>query len=317
MKLFIAKQEPRLPLIDLLRNETQIFQQMPPSISSFLSSEVKAECYLIPHDASHWSNHYFRYVKTLSKQKPILFFNRSDIPRQISMSNAISIQTSLTSPIKMKTIIVPYNIRALSSRKNRLYSARPKISFVGFVPRLGVRRLLRSFETDPLHPLRHNSAFIRKCGIRELSRVFPSANIIERKHYGGARSLISEVNSFREEYESSIYESDLVFAPRGDANSSQRYFETLSAGRVPIVPDTKIFFPRTLGTEKPIMVSCKYSSVDVYEKVMLFWSQLTKDSYLEIQSFNRDFFRDQLDYSVYIHQLMTFDYNFIQENLSY
>ena len=317
MKIYIAKQEQDLPLIDLLRNEAQIFQQTPPNISKFLSSEAKADCYLIPHDASHWTKSYFKYVDLLSKQKPVLFFNRFDIPRQMKLSNAISIQTSSTTSLKMKTIIVPYNIKALSSHKNRVYGALPQISFVGFVPRIGVRRLLRSFKSDPIHPLRHNSAYIRKCGIRKITETFPSTNIIERKHYGGARSLISEINSFRKEYEESIYYSDIVFTPRGDANSSQRFFETLSAGRVPLVPDTNILFPRTLGAENPFVVCCNHNSVDVHEKVMMFWNQLTKSSYRDVQLFNRDFFRNQLDYSVYIHQLMTLDYNFVERNLSY
>lgn len=317
MKVHVAKQEQNLPLIDLLRNDNQIFQQEPPKISKFLSSEAQADCYLIPHDASHWTSHYRTYVERLSQHKPLLFFNRFDIPRQIEISNAIAIQTSSISPLKMKTIIVPYNVKALSSRQYRTYAALPKISFVGFVPKIGARRLIRSLQRDPLHPLRNNSAFIRKCGIREITKAFPSASIIERSHYGGARSLISQVDSFRREYEESIYSSDLIFTPRGDANASQRYFETLSAGRVPIVPDTTILFPRTLGRGNPIAISCCYNSTDVYEQVMKFWTQLTKSTYREIQFFNREFFLNKLDYSTYIQQLLKYDFNFILDNFSY
>ena len=52
-------------------------------------------------------------------------------------------------------------------------------------------------------------------------------------------------------YVNAIDESDFVACPRGDANQSARFYESLSAGRIPVVPDTSIIFPHAMGRIAP------------------------------------------------------------------
>jgi hypothetical protein len=47
----------------------------------------------------------------------------------------------------------------------------------------------------------------------------------------------------REEYIQNIVNSDFVLAPKGDANFSSRFYETLSLGRIPVLIDTDMVLP--------------------------------------------------------------------------
>ena len=55
----------------------------------------------------------------------------------------------------------------------------------------------------------------------------------------------------RSEYVNAINESDFVSCPRGDANQSARFYESLSAGRIPVLPDTSVISPYALGRLTP------------------------------------------------------------------
>ena len=55
----------------------------------------------------------------------------------------------------------------------------------------------------------------------------------------------------RSEYVNAINESDFVACPRGDANQSARFYESLSAARIPVLPDTSVIFPHALGRLTP------------------------------------------------------------------
>jgi hypothetical protein len=299
MKIEIAQQLANVATIDLLSGYHQIFQGPPPDISSYIVKSGVADALLIPHDAKHWTKEYTRLVDSLSQEKPVIFFNRGDYPRKITLGNAYSIQNTISTTTTTKVILVPYNVLTLGLKNLKEYTQNPIISFVGFVPKLFSRRLLKSPTCTLLHPLKNSSALVRKFGLYNLEKSFSNSEIITRSHYGGSSRLIESPISFREVFINSIYNSDLVFAPRGDANGSQRFFETLSAGRIPIIPETGIKMPLDITSELTFL-SCSTLSFDIRDVVMSWWSRLNNSEFKDLQLKNFQLYSDKLDYRKFI-----------------
>jgi hypothetical protein len=99
----------------------------------------------------------------------------------------------------------------------------------------------------------------------------------------------------------SIEDSDFVYSPRGDANGSQRFYEVLSSGRIPVVPNSKIILPNIIeGGTKPYFLEIRTLSSNLARSIETFWSGLDKETYFEIQMQNRKSFKYHLSFSYYI-----------------
>ena len=305
MRIKIAKQLANVDTIDLLSGYHQIFQGPPPDISSYIGKGGVADAFLIPHDAMHWTKEYTRFVESLSQENPVIFFNRGDYPRNIKIENAYSIQNTITRT-KTNVILAPYNVLTLGLKNIREYTQNPTISFVGFVPNLFSRRLLKNPARTLSHPLKNSSAIVRKFGLYNLEKCFSNSEITKRSHYGGSSRLIESPISFRKVFIDSIHNVDLVFAPRGDANGSQRFFETLSAGRIPIVPETGMRMPLDITSQAELtFLSCSTLSFDIYNVVMSWWSRLSNSEFKDIQVKNFQLYSDKLDYRKFITDFFT------------
>ena len=305
MRIKIAKQLANVDTIDHLSGYHQIFQGPPPDISSYIVKGEVADALLIPHDAMHWTKEYTRFVQSLSQENPVIFFNGGDYPRNIKIENAYSIQNTITRT-KTNVILAPYNVLTLGLKNIREHTQNPTISFVGFVPNLLSRRLLKNPARTLSHPLKNSSAIVRKFGLYNLEKYFSNSKIIRRSHYGGSSRLIESPKSFREVFIDSIHNVDLVFAPRGDANGSQRFFETLSAGRIPIVPETGMRMPLDITSQAQLtFLSCSTLSFDIYHVVMSWWSRLSNSEFKDIQVKNFQLYSDKLDYRNFITDLFS------------
>jgi hypothetical protein len=129
--------------------------------------------------------------------------------------------------------------------------------------------------------------------------------LVSRPYYGGAISQISNPTSHRREFVTSMAESDFVFAPRGDANGSQRFFEALSCGRIPVVPKTNIFLPKFLKHSELLhFLEIKTLSSNLQFKLGSFWTTLDSSLYTQIQVENRKVFRNSLNFSTYMLSLL-------------
>ena len=308
MKLVLLDSIPNAPKIDLLGGFTQVFQGKPPSIESFFYSRSDSfTCYLAPNDAQYFTSEYLEYIKEFpSNEQPILFFNRADHPRRLQIQNGYSFQNTYDLKGCRNQIIIPYNILPLPEIPKRDYSPAPRISFVGYInphPYLSaIKTLLFSRKLQRVS----SGSIIRAIGTKRIKNIFPNSLIVKRSHYGGARSLISNLGQFRQEYIDSIVYSDLVFTPRGDANSSQRYYEVISAGRVPIVPDSKIQFPKVLNGKdiiNPPGIMTNWIASNIKSCVEEYWSNLSPQCWKETQGEIQSFYNSHYDYRAYILKL--------------
>lgn len=308
MKLFKLDEIPNKPTIDLLSGSRQIFQDKPPNILPFLVKNLrKAECVLIPHDVFVWTDDYFNHIKSISADIPVLFFNRSDNPLSVNLSNSFSLQNTYSKSVSAQQIIVPYNVISLERAPLRKYKSKPTVSFVGFVPGFSPRRVLTAVGNDFPYSLVNNPTIVRRFGVRRLERRFEDSLVVKRSMYGGARSLLKEPELWRREFLEAIYLSDFVFCPRGDANSSQRLYETLSSGRIPILPNTNQKFPVFKDDFCLHHVLTSITSRDVHIRVADFWDKLNSSSYTQIQQDLRLLYKCSLNYAAFILKLFSLD----------
>ena len=305
MKIYIVALNEKYPILDLIKGTNRFNED---SIEGLLtefvvSNEFDAEVYLIAHDAIHFqkSELALKKIKELARVKPVLVSDCGDFPANLKIPNVYSLRNSFPPGQKPNNAIaIPYNVKSRTHLQKRNYSEKPFISFVGFKPKILSRRLIPKSFAHLMHPIISNGSIIRSAGIRSLGKINESI-LVARSHYGGARSLIPDLKKFEEEYEESFTKSDLVFTPRGDANQSARFYEVLSAGRIPVVPDTQIIYPKLTSTElRPVFISVKSLSGNLKKQVELFWSKLDQKKYAEIQESNRRIYQDYFDYRIFL-----------------
>lgn len=86
--------------------------------------------------------------------------------------------------------------------------------------------------------------FLRRAAIHALRAGGISNRVIERSFYSLHRSAASfDPSSVRQEYSENLRTCDLALCARGDANASQRFYEALSASRIPLFLDTDCVLP--------------------------------------------------------------------------
>lgn len=308
LKIFLAERDPLQPLLDVCGGPVQIYQESVDFSDLFNSSLFESDIVLVPHDAKYWSADYYKYLRELPDSKLILYFNRSDRKRHLSLKNSISIQTTKSYRDKQQVILIPYNVSSLEWLPRRPYSNLPVISFVGYVPAITPRRFLNSFIESPRHPLQCNSSMIRSQGLSTIKNSDFGHLIIKRCHYGGAGSLISEPNEFRKEFIDSVKNSDYIFTPRGDANGSQRLYEAMSAGRLPIIPFSNTRFPKVLNSDyESLFIQISTLSKTLNLEVRKSWSSLDQIKYDKYQLSLRQLFIKHLNYQTYLKNIFEQD----------
>lgn len=296
-----------LPVVDWLGGPSGPFSSTTPDISLFLS-EADFDVYLCPHDLFDLRHNkkYLDSIKVLASERFVIVSNRGDQPIHLCDPRIISIQTSIEvgqNCNRHPTVIVPYNIEFFSDFNQRNYSKEPAISFVGYVPSITPRRVWRSIFPLPMHPIKRNGALLRRIGLRYLGQI---PNILVRSHdsYSATYRVAREEPERRERYLNSLRQSDFIFAPRGDGNSSQRLYETLAHGRIAIVPDSNMVFPNLL---KPFIgrffLITKPTSRNLFELIDRFWKELDDSRYLALQGEIFNFFSNSLQYKKFIENL--------------
>src|SRR3989344_2280747 len=109
---------------------------------------------------------------------------------------------------------------------------------------------MRALARPVLHA-RKQGIYWRKSAMRTLARsALVRTNFIVRRSFSGAMSTIELApEAARAEFVESIKNSDFVLTPKGDGNYSNRFLETLSLGRVPVLIHTAAGLPLEDGID--------------------------------------------------------------------
>ena len=91
--------------------------------------------------------------------------------------------------------------------------------------------------------------------------------IIRRKFMGGNRSK----ESHKKDFYDNMQQSHFIICNRGTGNFSMRFYETLAAGRIPVVVDTDMQLPlNNVASYKDIIIMEK-TVEEVIEKILFVW----------------------------------------------
>lgn len=303
-----------VPIVSLLSKKAGLYTGPFPNFKQFLVSEARSDIILCPHNLKAIENNksYIESLEKLSKKKPVLVLNFGDFPRKKLLGNFIHLQTSHEIGAKFNpenTIIVPLNAKKIQT-PIRNFSVSPEISFVGQVPKQSVGRVFRSlfpippapWQTQLPHPVKRNSALIRAFGVKALYDI--NATTIKRLHHSGTKARVKDLKLNRKLYELVLTNSDIVFCPRGDANTSVRLYECIGAGRIPVVPKTKTYLPDLKNDSiSDLLISCSSMSYDLEKQVNEWWSGLTPESYFSRQIELRRIFDQRLSFKGFFENL--------------
>ena len=284
--------------------------QKPITVELFKEAHTieSSDAVLVPHDAQYFHKYpeYLDYLNQISRRKLIIFSDRGDFPKKPSLNNSIALRVAINPGEKLNNkIVIPYNVETLSTLPLRKYSKNPVLSFVGFMPKASLGRIYKSTLQSPLHVLAGNSAVVRHLAHSKMKRTELNYRFSLRDTYGALNVQPHDLS--RIQYLESISDSDMVLTPRGDANQSARFYEVLSSGRIPIVPDSYIELPKIFKSSHlpiihfPLLISAK----DLDFMIKSHWTNISNnENYIMLQQNIRSFFSRNLVFDKFVNNLL-------------
>jgi len=312
MRIFVAEKISGEPLIDLLGGPLGLFQsEVADDVINTIQDLYSCDAVLVPHDAKSFAKNreYCDYLNFLGEQYLILFSDRGDFPLRPRIRNAIALRVALQPrETRSNKLIFPYNVANLESLKFRNYSDNPQISFMGLVAKNTLGRKVRAFRSAPFSPMQGNGAATRRKYLHSLDRTGLNFTRVLRNSYGAIKDLQDSHLEKRQEYLEFLSNSDVVVAPRGDTNQSMRFFEVLSAGRIPLFPDTKIQLPTTTQPfPERFLIKTGFHPEDIKDGVINFWASLNVAEYHSLQVEIRNYFVNYLEFNAFLRNLFGLD----------
>ncbi len=184
--------------------------------------------------------------------KPALFFDFGDDDTPSDLPYGLVYRTSLRrSLIRPRERAMPAACRPVRPGGQlpaiREKGQRPRIGFCGYVAGPG-KRLLMRLRGQGQNVLGHQ---VRSAALSALRRAekqgMVETDLVVHRHFGGGflrfRQDKARVEQTRQAFERNLAAADYTLCARGAGNFSVRFYETLSAGRVPLLIDTDCVLP--------------------------------------------------------------------------
>lgn len=252
--------EKRLFLKEIISPYTRPFFYIVPTIEEADFIAVPFDYFFAEQCAADYLSK--AYLLGVEKNKKVLLFDYTDYSDRIPdlPSHAILFRVSTYQHHKLKNeIIMPYFVEDFGMR----YEIRPKEKGVPLVVgycgqtrfmssfiklKAIIKRIAYSFilySKRDLQPQMHvRGIFWRNMALKALRVGGITSQIIERSFYSLHSFGVSlNPKEIRKDYVENLRECDLALCIRGDANASQRFYETLSASRIPLFLDTDCVLP--------------------------------------------------------------------------
>tara|TARA_B100000508_G_scaffold5606_1_gene4371 strand:- start:2545 stop:3627 length:1083 start_codon:yes stop_codon:yes gene_type:complete len=309
------------------------FEQISGDYVERVTNPSEADYLLVPHHygRARRVSGYLDRINQLAREhnKKILVFAFQDDATPINWPEAIIFRVSAyASEMLSNEFIVPYIVEDFTESYNFLPKKLANKVSVGFVGLAGFdsnKQMIRSSVKEVLrtaHSLLTRFQFLkeRRKGIfvrSEMLKVIQKeknldANFLIRGRYSGHADNLSpeQVKKIRDEYISNIVESDLTLSPRGEGNGSQRFYEVLSLGRIPLLIDTdnQLPFEEVIPYER-FVIRIPYSErKNVGKWVSDFFADLTQEEYEKRQEEARFYFKKYLSLNGYYSYLFVDEY---------
>jgi hypothetical protein len=268
----------------------------------------EADYVLVPHSWRNILNNrdYLRYLNQLSENTPVLIVNSGDISPRCTLKNKLELRTFLhpweSSDHK---IVLPYPVKEKQFIL-RAWKPIPRISFMGYIPKIGLGSLFGENIQGALKPIKSSVYLNRNIAGSRLKKLSSKFEVLFKpRPTFTAFASNPDLQKHVSEYDEELSQSDYILCPRGSGNTSIRFYETICSGATPILIDS--------GGQFPILADNKFWESNVL-KVSLFknwernifkdWTYLGKgDNYKFRQIQNNKVFMQQLNFETYLEKL--------------
>lgn len=250
----------RLFLRDILEQYKKPFFEVAPT-------PEEADFFAVPYEYFDVVDHYPAYLSSVYEKaeragKKVLLFDYTDYVDRIPKLplHSVLFRVSVYRHHKQQNeLLMPYFVEDLGTRYSigpKEWNGEPSIGYCGqsdfgtLMRHIRARvkwslsriTLLVRFDKEPA--VHKRGIFWRKKTLAILKRSGLKADITVRRFY----ALHQKSGSFnpqevRSTYVENLRANDFSLCVRGDANASQRFYETLSASRIPLFVDTDCVLP--------------------------------------------------------------------------
>ena len=280
---------------------------------------------LIPNDYRFRKYHQKRFAVLLDlaheHQKPCMLFHNGDRDVEIDSEHLIVVATSLyrtfTAKYKRTSIAMPAFCPDLTEESNVSHKDKNRMPTIGFCgwsetkrPKVYMAMLARNLYIDAISLIKGNSFLARKKGLYYRAKCIDilqnsskvRTNFLIRDRFFSSQwgvNTLSErelLSLMREQYVDNIVSSDYTLCTKGNGNYSIRFYETLSAGRIPLFVDTDCVLPlEGVIDYKSLMPLVKFTDIALLpEKVLDFHSRLSDEHFCEKQRECRQIWNEYL-----------------------
>jgi len=295
-----------------------------------VSTIQKADFVIIPQAIRVRDAAIDTYIDTVKKmaqehRKPALAWIGSDLAHRVHVKNMLALKGSAYKhqQLESERIVAPF-VEDLGEEYGfdtfPKTTDQPIVSFCGYAGfpnlRTRVRFYVKNFLIDvasfvlfkPILRVYKRGIYFRRVAMSTLkkdNRV--KTNFIARDFYSAnTKSHSHNPKEIRNEYVHNMKQSHFVLAPKGDANFSNRFYEALSLGRVPVLIDTDMQLPfedRIKYDE--FIVRVPYNEIHrVGEYVREFYDRHSSAEFAEVQWKARETFEKFLRFDSFMNIFM-------------
>jgi hypothetical protein len=255
--------------------------------------------------------------------KPLLIDGAGDIEHPIDIPNAVILRVSqyryrtqkneITVPFPAEDLLETYYGGELQLREK---SQVPSVGFTGWATLSAGARIkneLKEFPRtlagifDSRRGAERKGLFFRIRALEALGRTPGIENhFTSRATYSGhVKTITGSVADNRREFVDTLANSDYALCIKGDANSSVRFYEALSMGRIPLFLDTACVLPlEDRINYRDFCVFVDWKDVDrIGENLLEFHASITPERFKEMQVKARAVYHDFLRMDAFSHHL--------------
>jgi len=329
-KFFLAplfdSNQSTVALVSLLRGETletgsTLFlnptgQRFEITAATLVPQIEAADYVLIPQAVTQLTpvvRTYLDQVRRLAKAagKQVVVFIGGDLSHRIFIDDMIVLKGSQYGRRKRPNeIIVPPLVEDLGAMPGRPKAGRAVVGFCGWAAPNGfagwLKYWLKNFFT--FQTVFKKGLYFRRRVLKALnqSNLVKTNFIVRRSFSGNIKTVSGDPARLRREYVDNIFNSDFILAPKGDGNFSLRFYETLSAGRIPVLIDTDCVLPLEGAINyDEVMVRVAYQNLDQADKIISDWyKKLSPTDWLAKQQAARELFAAKLRYDQFFNLLL-------------
>jgi hypothetical protein len=325
------------PILGELKDEKRLFADLgerafKEPVFNLTENIEEADFILFPHDFYFFmvgmipQSFLDEHVSLAEKyQKKLLIFDLSDLTeREINVPYSIVFRIAgYTHRQKENEIVMPTFIEDLSSYRKvfwREKSEKPSIGFCGRAGFKNLRERLGSLFKNTLITLKiifggdknletHRPPIAFRMKVMKILEKCPRllTNFVVRRSYSShVKTVELPPEELRKQYIATIVDSDFTLCVRGDANSSCRFFEALSLGRIPLVVDTDCAFPL-----KDVIDYSKFSVFIDHKDIKKicgfvenFYNKISGEKFIEMQKAARAAFENYLSTTAFLKYIL-------------